>query len=207
MKTFESINQFVNHYKTKMTIPKNVNIIINGNNHSFERWSTHNRNAMDMEEWDQYTFGEDIFTNLGLVLKINYYRYFEEKALFEVYFELLTPMRSSPYFQRLICPFYFYDKSITDRDYELNGKSHYSDSIYKWTGLKFVNPRIQSLDFLDCRSKAFDEVKKDLFYGSMYDRNALEEMVFKNKWKINNKGESPFFLEVNDITKSWGEDD
>lgn len=207
MKTFESINQFVNHYKRKKTIPKNVNIIINGNNHSFERWTTHNRTSIDMEQWDQYIFREDCFTNLGLELKINYYRYFEEKAVFEVYFELLTPIGSSQECQRLICPIYFYDKFITADDYHLDGKSHYSDSIYKWTGLKFVNTRIDAYDFLDFRSNALDKIKKDLYYESMYDRSPLEEMEFKNKWKVNNKGESPYFSEINDITKSWGEDE
>lgn len=207
MKTFESITQFVNHYKKKKTIPSSATIVINGNDHSFERWSKHNRNAIDTEQWDQYTFREESYTNLGIELKVNYYRYFDEKALFEVYFELLTPIGSSQQLEKLICPIYFYDQFITDKDYEVNGKPRFSDSIYKWTGLKFVNPRIQAHDFLDYRSKALDEIKKDLYYESMYDRIPIEEMVFKKKWKINNKGESPYFLEVIDITKSWGEDD
>lgn len=208
MKTFESINQFVNHYKKKKTIPKNINIIINGTNHSFERWTTHNRDAIDMEQWDQYIFREDDFVaNIGLELKLNYYRYFEEKALFEVYFELLTPVGRSHEWQRLICPIFFYDEFIKDNDYHLDGKFHYSDSIYKWTGLKFVNTRIDAYDFLDFRTKAYDKIKKDLYYASMCDRTLTEEVEFKNKWKVNIKGESPYFLEINNITKSWGEDE
>lgn len=127
-----------------MTIPSSVNIVINGNDHLFERRLKHNRNAIDMEQWDQYIFREDGVTNLCLELKVNYYRYFDEKALFEVYFELLPPMGCSQQFQRLVCPTYFYEKFITDDDYQ-----HYSDSIYKWTGLIFVNTRIGYYDFLD----------------------------------------------------------
>lgn len=208
MKTFESINHFVNHYKKKKTIPKNVNININGNVHSFERRSTHNRDVIDKGQWDQYIFREDDFlANLGLELKVNFYRYFEEKALFEVYFELLTPYGYFDKCERLICPIYFYNKFITDDDYHLDGKLHYSKSIKAWTGLQFVNTRLDAYDFLDFRSRAFDEIKKDLFYESMYDREPLQEAIFKNKWRLNDKGESPYFIEEIDITKSWEEED
>jgi hypothetical protein len=208
MKTFESIDHFVNHYKKKKTIAKNIEINLNGNVHSFERRSTHNRDVIAKGQWDQYTFREDDFiANLGLELKINYYRYFDEKALFEVYFELLTPYGYYDKCQRLICPIYFYDKFITAEDYHLDGKFHYSKSIKDWTGLKFVNTRIDAYDFLDFRSNAFTEIKKELFYQSMYDRDTLEEVEFKNKWQINDKGQSPYFIEIIDITKSWEERD
>lgn len=208
MKTFESIDYFVNHYKKKITIPTTVDIIINGNVHTFRRTSFHNRQKIDTNQWDRYTFKEDdSIGKLGIQLKANFYRYFDEKALFEVYFELQTPFGNSQNLEKHICPIYFYDKFITEDDYHLDGKQHYSESLKKWTGLKFVNTRIDAYDFIDFRLNAFNNLKSDLFYDSMYDREPHEEAIFKSKWAFNDKGESPYFKEITSPPNVWEESD
>lgn len=60
------------------------------------------------------------------------------------------------------------------------------------------------MTFWILRSEALVEIKKDLYYESMYDRTPTEEAEFKNKWKIKKVGESPYFFRNDRYYKNMG---
>ncbi|QSO48473.1 hypothetical protein [Alicyclobacillus mengziensis] len=185
MITFESMEHFVNHYKGKKTIPSTVDVTINGNVHSFTRRTVHNQDAIDKWQWDKYEFEEPFdLAVLGIKLRVNYFRLFGEKVLFEAYFEW-DHLYGSRSIEKLICPIYFYDKFVTDEDYLYEGSVPvYSEPLYKWLAMKFTNPRLHTHDFLDLRLAAFDKLVKELHAKAIFqrkckinDRNALKDII------------------------------
>ena len=195
MITFESMEHFVNHYKRKKTIPSTVDITINGNVHSLTRRTFHNNEGIDQWQWDKYKFEEPFdIAVLGIKLWVNYFHYFDEKVLFEAYFEWDHPWGDTMHVKldKLICPIYFYDKFITEEDYLYKGTVPvYSEPLLKWLGMKFVNPRLHTHDFLDLRLNAFDKLVKELHAKAIFkkkcrinDKNALNDIIpVSNSWK------------------------
>ena len=86
-------------------------------------------------------------------------------------------------------------------------KDAISDSLEKWTGLRWININQMPNAFEDIRSKAYSEVQKDLFYElpsliKEFDDEELDPMVTyvinekrKKKWHMDRKGDSPYFSE------------
>lgn len=58
MKSFNSINDFIDYYNQKQTIPSSVAIIINGKEHVFTRSSRHNNDQITKRMIDNYRFVE-----------------------------------------------------------------------------------------------------------------------------------------------------
>jgi hypothetical protein len=194
MITFESINHFVDHYKEKKTIPSTANIIINGVAHLFERETQHNKDKIDTAQWDKYMFREvdSISYGIGIRLYANYFRYLEDKVLFEVFFEIGEDSRNK-WFRKLICPIYFYDRFITDEDYVINatkGTTVHSEILEKWTSLKFINANVSSIDFINHRLNAFDKLLKELYAKTVFQR--------KNK-----PGNYKNFKLLSEVPNSW----
>ncbi|WP_026673993.1 hypothetical protein [Alkalihalobacterium bogoriense] len=200
MKPFESLNHFVNHYKKKVTIPKTIEISINGKTHSFTRDSIHNKQDIGFNQWDKYIFKEGYSDNLDLLLKVNFYRYFDEKALFEAFFEFNH--RNIKW----ISPIYFYDQFVYSKDFD---SVRYSESLENWTGLKWIDTtRFESASLDNLRLDSFEELKKDLFYDSIHsERDPYEEEVYRLKWDINDKGDSPYFKKIEGTPNSWDNED
>lgn len=194
MKPFESLNHFVEHYKKKVTIPKNIEVIINENKHTLERYSIHNKQDIGFNQWDRYIFREDNFDNIDIRLKVNYYRYFDEKALFEAFFEF------NHNDIRWISPIYFYDQFVNSKDNHFE-RVYYSKTLENWTGLKWIDTsRWESKSLDKYRLNAFEELKKELYYTVIHSsRDSINEI----KWEIDEKGESPYFREIEYIPNSW----
>lgn len=198
MKPFESLNHFVEHYKKKVTIPKNIEIIINGNKHTLERYSIHNKQDIGFNQWDSYIFREDNFDNIDIRLKVNYYRYFDEKALFEAFFEF------NHNDIRWISPIYFYDQFVNSKDTHFE-RVYYSKTLENWTGLKWIDTsRWESKSLDEYRLNAFEELKKELYYTVIHSsRDSTDEIIYRRKWEIDEKGESPYFKKIEYIPNSW----
>lgn len=208
MKSFNSINDFIDYYNQKQTIPSSVAIIINGKEHVFTRSSCHNNNQITKRMIDNYRFVEKENCGLGIELYVNYYRYFEAKVIVEAYF-LFFHDEETLYLN----PVYFHKKFASDDDFN-HCKDAVSDSLEKWTGSKWVNINQANNAFIDIRSKAYKDVQKDLFYDHLsyisgFDNEVTDPVVTysineqrKKKWLMDEKGDSPYFsepLEVRDF--------
>lgn len=209
MKSFNSMTDFINYYNQKQTIPSSVAITINGKEHEFTRTSHHNNNQITKRMTDNYRFIEEENCGLGIELHVNYYRYFEAKVIAETYFIFFHDEEIL-----YLNPIYFYNKFVNDDDFH-HCKDAVSNSLEKWTGLKWVNINRMPNAFEDIRSKAYSEVQKDLFYElpsliKEFDDEELDPMVTyvinekrKKKWHMDRKGDSPYFSEPLEVPDVW----
>lgn len=206
MKSFVSVTDFINHYNNRQTIPSSVSITINGNEHVFRRTSTHNRDLITKRMFDSYQFVEDENYGLGIELTVNYYRYFEMKVILEAYFSFYHDKETL-----FLSPIYFYDKFICDEEFEQYINA-ISDSLEKWTGLKWVNMNRATNAFNDIRQSAYLNAQKDLAYELPFHIYGDEESSIvtrfidlkrKDKWKINEEGESRYFSESLVVPDYW----
>lgn len=206
MKTFNSLDHFVEHYKNKLTIPSTADIIINDKLHSFNRISHHNKITIGFNQWDCYTFEEGFMDSIDLYLKVNFYRYFEEKTIFEAFFEFNHKHHSQMI--KWICPIYFYDQFVYGEKHKFEGVC-INKTLKNWTGLDWIDvTRFKSDSLSDLRLDAFNKMKNDLFYAnSIRDLEAIEVKAYQNKWKIDDKGNSPFFNEIEYAPTSWHDEE
>lgn len=190
MKTFDSVAEFINYYNNKQTIPTSFSITLNGNEHTFRRTSTHNNDSIGKRMFDRYNFVEEEFYGLGIELSINYYRYFELKVILEAYFS------------------FYHDK---DADFE-QYKDAVSNSLEKWTGLRWVNINQVSNAFKDFRQNAYMNARKDLAYDlpfHIYDADDdglftnFIDLKRKDKWEIDEEGKSHYFSGLFEIPDYW----
>ncbi|SOC24570.1 hypothetical protein SAMN05880501_11758 [Ureibacillus xyleni] len=206
MKTFDSVTDFINHYNNRQTISTSVSITLNGNEHTFLRTSTHSNDKIAKRMFDSYQFVEEENYGLGIELTVNYYRYFEMKIILEAYFSFYHDKETF-----LLSPFYFYDKFVSDEDFE-QYKDSISDSLEKWTGLKWVNiNRVQNA-FNDIRLNTYMKAHKDLAYELPFHIYKDEESSMvtnfidlkrKDKWKIDEEGKSRYFTEPLVVPEYW----
>lgn len=106
---------------------------------------------------DNYTFKENDADGLGIELNINYYRYFEAKGIVEAY--MLFFIEETLYLH----PIYFYNRFVTDPDFQPYIYA-VSNSLEKWTSLKWINTDSAPNAFAEARSNAYHDIRKDLFY-------------------------------------------
>src|SRR5690606_12672435 len=91
-------------------------------------------------------------------------------------------------------PIYFYNKFASDDDFN-HCKDAVSDSLEKWTGLKWVNINQANNAFIAIRSKAYKDVQKDLFYDHLSYISGFDNEERKKKWLMDEKGDSLYFSE------------
>lgn len=206
MKSFDSVTDFINHYNNRQTIPTSVSITINRNEHVFRRTTTHNQDKIAKRMFDSYQFVEDENYGLGIELTVNYYRYFEMKVILETYFNFYHDKETL-----LLSPIYFYDKFVRHEDFE-QYKYAVSDSLEKWTGLKWVNINKVPNAFNDIRLNSYMNAQKDLAYELPFHIYGNEESSIvtnfidlkrKEKWKFNEEGKSRYFSEPLEVPDYW----
>ncbi|WP_431810638.1 hypothetical protein [Lysinibacillus capsici] len=204
MKPFPSITEFINYYNKKQTIPSNIAININDTPHEFIRKSRHNTETITKRMVDNYTYKENDTDGLGIELHINYYRYFEAKAIVEAY--MLFFIEETLYLH----PIYFHNRFVTDTDFEPYINS-VSISLEKWTSLKWINTDIAPNAFAEARANAYSNIQKDLFYllptiinsDFRLELSVLSNTSRKKKWLLDDKGESKYFNKPFEVPEYW----
>lgn len=109
---------------------------------------------------------------------------------------------------------YFYSSFVNDEDFN-HCIDSVSDSLEKWTGLKWVNINQAPDAFMEMRKHAYNNVQKDLFYelpGYVYgsDDDELDSATKyiidekrKKKWLMEENDESPYFDQPLEVPDFW----
>jgi hypothetical protein len=209
MKPFNSVTDFIKYYNNKQKMPSSVAIVINGKEHLLSKNSRHNMNDITKNQIDMYRFKEIETYGLGVELTVTYYRYFEAKVILESYFTFYHDDDVL-----FLSPIYFYDKFVNDSNFD-HCKKGLSDSLEKWTGLKWVNMNIVSNAFSVQRTTAYNDAQKELLYtlpGYIYgyDDDEIDPIIKysidekrKKKWLMEKNGESPYFHHPIEVPYFW----
>lgn len=209
MAVYSSMTELINYYNEKQTIPSRIAVTINGSVHKFKRTSTHNKDKISKGMIDNYTFVEDENCGLGIELHVNYYRYFEAKQIVEAYMVFFHDEDVL-----YLHPLYFYNRFLTDADFApyINATS---DSLERWTGLKWMNINNAPNAFADIRDEAYSKIKADSFYlvpplvdpaiESELDQSILDlfNENYKKHWLIDEHGQSPYFNKPFEVPEIW----
>lgn len=158
MKVYSFMTELINYFDEQETIPTSISVYINGVIHEFTRTSHHTDKNITKSMSDNYRFVEKENFGLGIELHINYYRHFEEKRIVEAYIALF--LDDGVLF---LHPIYFYDNFVADSDFNLYTNA-ISDSLQKWTSLRWVNMNEVPEAFADLRASAYRNIQTDLFY-------------------------------------------
>ncbi len=209
MKTFPSIAEFINYYNEIQTIPSTISITINDAVHEFKRTSHHNKDNISKSMVDNYTLVETENCGLSIELHVNYYRYFEAKAIVEAYMAFFHDEDVL-----YLHPLYFYNHFVTDAEFAPYIDA-ISNSLEKWTGLKWVNVNEAPNAFADIRNEAYCNIQKDLFYllptlinsstDIELDSHTLDTLkeARKKKCLIDDHGQSRYFKKPFEVPEFW----
>lgn len=201
MTVYSSMTELINYFDEQETIPASISVYINGVIHEFIRTSHHTDENITKNMSDNYRFVEKENFGLGIELHINYYRHFEEKRIVEAYMALF--LDDGVLF---LHPIYFYDNFVTDSDFDLYTNA-ISDSLQKWTSLRWVNMNEVPEAFADFRASAYRNIQTDLFYlvPNLIDTSAgngiAEER--KKRWLIDDNGVSCYFGAPFEVPECW----
>lgn len=209
MKSFSSVTDFINYYNNKQKMPSSVSITINGSEHTFMKSSSHSIDKITKRHMDRYSFIEKENYGLCIELSVNYYRYFEAKVILEAYFTFYHEENIL-----FLSPIYFHNSFVSDDDFN-HCIDSVSDSLEKWTGLKWVNVNQSPNAFMEIRANAYKSVQKDLFYelpGYVYgtgddELDSTTKYIIdekrKKKWLMEEGGESPYFNQPLEVPDFW----
>ncbi|MFH5781496.1 hypothetical protein [Heyndrickxia oleronia] len=126
------------------------------------------------------------------------------KVILEAYFSFYHDKETL-----FLSPIYFYNKFVGNTDFE-QYKDAVSNSLEKWTGLRWVNINQASNAFKDFRQNAYMNARKDLAYDlpfHIYDDDSLFtsfiDLKRKDKWEIDEEGKSHYFSGPFEIPDYW----
>lgn len=209
MTVYTSMTELISYFDEQETIPASISVYINGVIHEFTRTSHHTDENITKSMSDNYSFVEKENFGLGIELHINYYRHFEEKRIVEAYMALF--LDDGVLF---LHPIYFYDNFVTDSDFDLHTTA-ISDSLQKWTNLRWVNINEVPEAFADFRANAYRNIQTDLFYlvpnliNASTDEGLSKDVLDalaeerKKKWLIDDYGESCYFSTPFEVPECW----
>lgn len=210
MNPFNNFTDLIKYYNNKQKIPSTISLFINGKEQTFTKWSSNSIDLIQKRQIDTYHFHTYDMNGLNVEFTVTYYRYFELKVILEAFFTYCPDEETDNYF---LSPVYFYEKFIKEKDFE-HWKSGLSNSLEKSTGLKWVDTSFCKDAFIEMRKEAYENVQRNLFYQLMLflDTEYFEDDAgidyYKNearkkKWRINEKGESPYFIKQLEVPDFW----
>lgn len=209
MTVYSSMTELIKYFDEQETIPASISVYINGVIHEFIRTSHHTDENITKNMSDNYRFVEKENFGLGIELHINYYRHFEEKRIVEAYMALF--LDDGVLF---LHPIYFYDNFVTDSDFDLYTNA-ISDSLQKWTSLRWVNTNKVPEAFVDLKANAYRNIQTNLFYmvpnlinastDEKMDTDASDAMAKerKKKWDLDEHGKSHYFNHPFEVPECW----